>query len=146
MESTTPGTQTRPEDSLVEFDYETWKKFGLQLYWPRYKGNLSVTCIWPMRILAVRKHPVYQMVGLVKKETLEEIVTFSKDTGRDQTGRSALMDLDSLADPVLRANTTWEILRSILGFSWNVARMFKMIMFRSLTEKYNEYRRKKSAT
>lgn len=99
-----------------------------------------------MRILTVRKHPVYQMVGLVKEEDLEEVVTFSKDTGRDLSGRCALMDLDSLADPVLRANTTWEILRSILGFSWNVARMFKMIMFRSLTEKYNEYRRKKSTT
>jgi hypothetical protein len=84
------------------------------------------------------------MVGLVKEGALEEIVTFSKDTGLDQTGRCALMDLDSLADPALRANTTWEILRSILGFYWNIARMFKMIMVRPLKEKYNEYRRKKS--
>ena len=141
MELNTLGIQTKFEDNLVDFDYETWRKFGLKLYWPQYKGDLSI--IWPMRILAIRMHPSYQMVGLVKEGALEEVVTFSKDTGRDQTGRCALMDLDSLADPVLRANTAWEILRSILGFFWNVTRMFKMIIFRSLT---NEYRRKKSTT
>jgi hypothetical protein len=144
VESNTPGTLTKPEENLVDFDYETWRKFGLKLYWPQYKGDLSI--IWPMRILAIRMHPSYQMVGLVKEGALEEVVTFSKDTGRDQTGRCALMDLDSLADPVLRANTTRETLRSNLGFFWNVARMFKMIIVRSLKEKYNEYRRKKSTT
>jgi hypothetical protein len=86
------------------------------------------------------------MIGLVKEDSLEEIVAFSKETGKSPTGRTVLMDLDSLRDPVIRANTTWEILRSTLGFFWNITRMFKMIMFRSSKEKYNEYRRKKSAT
>ena len=144
MESNTPGTLTRSEENLVDFDYETWRKFGLNLYWPEERGKLDQ--VWPMRILTIRVHPYYQMVGLVKEGALEEVVTFSKDTGRDLTGRCALMDLDSLRDPVLRANTTWKILRSTLGFFWNIARMFKMIMVRSLKEKYNEYRRKKSAT
>jgi hypothetical protein len=144
VESNTPGTLTKPEENLVDFDYETWRKFGLKLYWPEERGKLDQ--VWPMGVLTIRVHPYYQMVGLVKEGDLEEVVTFSKDTGRDLTGRCALMDLDSLRDPVLRANTTWEILRSTLGFFWNIARMFKMIMVRSLKEKYNEYRRKKSTT
>lgn len=144
VESTTPGTLTRTEENLVDFDYETWRKFGLKLYWPAERGKLDP--VWPLRVLTIRVHPTYQMVGLVKEDSLEEIVVFSKETGKSPSGQTVLMDLDSLRDPVLRANTTWEILRSILGFSWNVARMFKMIIFRSLTEKYNEYRRKKSTT
>ncbi len=144
VESTTPGTLTRFEENLVDFDYETWRKFGLKLYWPAKRGKLDT--VWPLRVLTIRVHPTYQIVGLVKEDSLEEIVTFSKETGKSPSGQTVLMDLDSLRDPVLRANTAWEILRSILGFSWNVARMFKMIIFRSLTEKYNEYRRKKSTT
>jgi hypothetical protein len=143
VESNTPGTQTRFRDSLVDFDYETWQKFGLQLYWPEEKGKLDR--VWPMRVLAIRKHPVYKMVALVKKETLEEIVTFSKDTGRDPTGRSALMDLDSLMNPVLRANTLSETLRSIIRFIWNCVRILKMIIYRSIKMMY-ERRFKKTTT
>lgn len=144
MESNTPGTLTRSEENLVDFDYETWRKFGLKLYWPAKRGKLDT--VWPLRVLTIRVHPTYQMVGLVKEDSLEEIVAFSKETGKSPSGQTVLMDLDSLRDPVLRANTAWEILRSILGFAWNIVRMFKMIMFRSITEKYHEYRRKKSTT
>lgn len=104
------------------------------------RGKLDT--VWPLRVLTIRVHPTYQMVGLVKEDSLEEIVAFSKETGKSPSGQTVLMDLDSLRDPVLRANTAWEILRSILGFYWNIARMFKMIMVRPLKEKYNEYRRK----
>lgn len=138
MESNTPGTLTKLEDSLVDFDYETWQKFKLNLYWPHNKGDLSV--VWPMRILAIRVHPHYQMVGLVKEGLLEEVVTFSKETGKDLTGRCALMDLNSPLDPVLRANSPREILWSLLKLLWTTIRMLKMIMWRGLKKIYHDYR------
>lgn len=143
MESNTPGTLTKFSDGLVDFDYDIWKKFGLKLYWPEEKGKLDV--VWPMRILAVREHPVYQMIGLVKKDNIEEVVIFSKNNGKDSTGRCILMDLDSLSEPACRANTISSKLWQTLRFAWNIVRIAKTIISRTLKEKY-ERRRQKPTT
>lgn len=143
VESTTPGTLTRSEENLVDFDYETWRKFGLKLYWPAERGKLDT--VWPLRVLTIRVHPTYQMVGLVKEDSLEEIVAFSKETGKSPSGQTVLMDLDSLCDSIQRSNTPGEILWNTMKFAWKLVRITKMIVWRSIKDAY-EYRRKKSTT
>jgi hypothetical protein len=144
VESNTPGTPTNFGDGLVDFDYDIWKKFGLKLYWPEEKGKLGV--VWPMRILAIREHPVYQMIGLVKKDNIEEVVTFSKNHGKDSTGVCALMDLDSLMYEMLRANTTRSIVWQTIKLVLNIIRMIVMMVQRCLKRKIHEYREQKSST
>jgi hypothetical protein len=143
VESNTPGTLTKPEENLVDFDYETWRKFGLKLYWPAVRGKLDA--VWPLRVLTIRVHPTYQMVGLVKESSLEEIVAFSKETGKSPTGQTVLMDLDSLRDPIQRSNTPGETLWNTMKFAWKLVRITKMIVWRSIKDAY-EQRRKKSTT
>ena len=143
MELSTLGIQTKFEDNLVDFDYDTWRKFGLKLYWPAERGKLDP--VWPLRVLTIRVHPTYQMVGLVKEDSLEEIVAFSKETGKSPTGRIVLMDLDSLHDPIQRSNTPGGILWNTMKFAWKLVRITKMIVWRSIKDAY-EQRRKKSIT
>jgi hypothetical protein len=133
-------THTEFKDNLAEFDYETWKKFGLTLYWPSERGKFDV--VWPMRILTTRVHPTFQMVALVKEGTLEEVVTFSKDTGRSPTGHCVLMDLDSLRDPIQRANTPGQIFWQMLVYIWKIIRMSKMIVWRIIKERYRQRKSK----
>lgn len=128
MKSDTSGTETRFERYLVDFDYETWRKFGLRLYWPAERGKLSV--VWPIRVLAVRRHWCFQIVGLVKLDDYEELIAFSMDTGRDNTGRCVQMDLDSLQEPFERATTWYEIFLGRLKFTWNKIRLIAMIIAR----------------
>jgi hypothetical protein len=120
-------TETKFERYLVDFDYETWRKFGLRLYYPDTPGKLSV--VWPIRVLTMRHHRCFQIVGLVKLDDYEELIAFSMDTGRDVTGRCVQMDLDSL-EPLERATTWYEIFLERLKFTWNKIRLIMMIILR----------------
>ena len=121
-------TETKFERYLVDFDYETWRKFGLKLYYPRGRGKLDV--VWPVRVLTIRCHSAFQVVGLVKMDTYEGVIVFSKDTGRTIDGITVQMDLDSLQEPLERATTWYEIFLERLKFTWNKIRLIMMIIAR----------------
>ena len=116
------------ERYLVDFDYETWQKFGLKLYYPQDRGKLDV--VWPIRVLTIRCHPAFQIIGLVKMDTHEEVIIFSKDTGRSINGHTVQMDLDSLQEPLERSTGWCEILLEKLRFVWNKIRLIMMIIVR----------------
>jgi hypothetical protein len=146
MESNTSTTQTKGDftDNLVEFDYETWRKFGLKLYWPASIGDPGYA--WPLKVLTIRVHPAYQMVGLVKEDSLEEVITFSKETGKSPTGRTVLMDLDTFFDRIDRANTLKGITWNFLVFVWNSIRLLGIIIKHKLKRIYYDCRSKKLIT
>lgn len=143
MELNTLGIQTKL-GNLVEFDYETWRKFRLDLYWPAMKDSVEV--VWPVRILTERIHPVYQMIGLIKLSTMEEIVLFDKETGKDNNGRHILMDLDTPLYPVQRAKTFRRILWNYLKFLWTTIRIYRMIIWKEVKNNYHERKRSESST
>lgn len=99
-------------DSLVDFDYDVWKKFDLKLYWTPVIEEPNY--VWPLRILTVRVHPEFQVVGLVDDGSWEELVAFNIETGRDYKGRRTLMDLDSLSTKPTKGPTRKTVLAFIM--------------------------------